>query len=88
MLSRRASVAVSSPHQNSRVDLRDVTHHARHEIFMTSTDAIADTLMREADTLLQGLFSNALIGVYVIQDDRFVFVNQRLADVFGYSQEE
>jgi len=55
---------------------------------MTSTYAIAATLMREADTLLQGLFSNALIGVYVIQDDRFIFVNQRLADVFGYSQEE
>ncbi|MFZ2266712.1 MAG: EAL domain-containing protein [Azonexus sp.] len=53
---------------------------------MGGTEEIIDSLMREADSLLLGLFSNALIGVYVIQDNRFVFVNQRFADVFGYSQ--
>jgi diguanylate cyclase (GGDEF)-like protein/PAS domain S-box-containing protein len=54
---------------------------------MSRTEKIIDSLLREADSLLLGLFSNALIGVYVIQDDRFVFVNQRFADVFGYTQE-
>jgi hypothetical protein len=34
-------------------------------------------LLHEAVPLLRGLCSNALIGVYVIQDDRFVFVNER-----------
>ncbi|MGE5469323.1 MAG: putative bifunctional diguanylate cyclase/phosphodiesterase [Bacteroidota bacterium] len=52
---------------------------------MSSVDSITDSLLREADSLLMGLFSNALIGVYVIQDARFVFVNQRLAELFGYS---
>ncbi len=54
---------------------------------MTKTAKTFDSLMREADSLLMGLFSNALIGVYVIQNGRFVFVNQRLAELFGYSQE-
>ncbi len=30
----------------------------------------------------------SLVGIYVIHDQKFVFVNQRLADIFGYSQEE
>lgn len=54
---------------------------------MKAPIAIAD-LLREADTLLQGMFSNALIGIYVIQDNRFIYVNQRLADLFGYTQDE
>ncbi|NTV12209.1 MAG: PAS domain S-box protein, partial [Zoogloea sp.] len=55
---------------------------------MPDPEELARILFREADSLLQGLFSNALIGVYVIQDDRFAFVNRRLADIFGYPQEE
>ena len=45
-------------------------------------------LLPEADTLLHGLLRNALIGVYVIQHQRFIYVNRRLADVFGYTQKE
>ncbi|HEX8978201.1 MAG TPA: EAL domain-containing protein [Parasulfuritortus sp.] len=54
---------------------------------MTRAEAIVDSLLREADDLLLGLFSNALIGVYVIQDGHFIYVNQRLAELFGYSQD-
>jgi len=54
--------------------------------FVSKAETI-ESLLREADTLLLGLFSNALVGVYVIQDNRFVFVNERLAEIFGYSQE-
>ncbi|QID17239.1 EAL domain-containing protein [Nitrogeniibacter mangrovi] len=55
---------------------------------MTVTDALLNALMSEADTLLLGLFDNALVGVYVIQDDRFVYVNATLAAMFGYTQDE
>lgn len=55
---------------------------------MNDTDNILDGLLHEAAPLLRGLCSNALIGVYVIQDEHFVFVNSRLADLFGYTQQE
>jgi len=55
---------------------------------MNPADPFVNRLLEEADKLLLGLFSNALIGVYVIQDGRFLYVNQRLAELFGYGQAE
>lgn len=55
---------------------------------MAPVDEIMNRMLQEADALLLGLFENALIGVYVIQDGRFVCVNPRLADLFGYSRDE
>ncbi|RIX43629.1 MAG: EAL domain-containing protein [Rhodocyclales bacterium GT-UBC] len=51
-------------------------------------DEFGSKLLREADILLPGLFNYAKTGVYVIQDNRFVFVNRYLADLFGYTQQE
>ena len=45
-------------------------------------------LASEAASLFQGLINNELFGVYVIQDGLFVYANQRLADIFGYRQED
>ncbi len=50
--------------------------------------ALFQSLLSEADALLQGLCSNALTGVYVIQDNRFVYVNDKLAEMFGYTPSE
>ena len=55
---------------------------------MNPADPFVNRFLEEADKLLLGLFSNALIGVYVIQDGRFLYVNQRLAELFGYGQAE
>jgi len=55
---------------------------------MPTTDSLVDRLMQDAEALLLGLLNNARIGVYVIQDLKFLFVNQRMADVFGYTQDE
>jgi len=55
---------------------------------MPSINYIVKNILREADVLLRGLLDNGLVGIYVVQGDRFVFVNQRFADLFGYSQEE
>ena len=52
------------------------------------TAGLVGDLLREADGLLLGLLNNELIGVYVIQDSRFVFVNNRLAAIFGYPPDE
>jgi diguanylate cyclase (GGDEF)-like protein/PAS domain S-box-containing protein len=55
---------------------------------MNNVHAIVLRLLLEADVLLQGLFDNTLIGVYIIQDGRFLFANPRFAEMFGYTQEE
>jgi PAS domain S-box-containing protein len=34
------------------------------------------------------LVEQSLVGVYIIQDDRFVYVNPRMAEIFGYTPEE
>jgi len=34
------------------------------------------------------LVEHSLAGVYLIQDDRFLYVNPRLAEIFGYKREE
>lgn len=34
------------------------------------------------------LVEDSLTGVYLIQDERLVYVNRRLADIFGYSRDE
>lgn len=55
---------------------------------MSVSDVLLNGLLKEADTLLLGLFENELVGVYVIQDDRFVHVNAALAQLYGYTQDE
>ncbi len=50
-------------------------------------DPLAD-LLRESDALLRGLLGNAMVGMYLGQDGRFVYVNPWLAGLFGYTQRE
>jgi diguanylate cyclase (GGDEF)-like protein/PAS domain S-box-containing protein len=40
------------------------------------------------DGLFRRLVEHSLVGVYLIQDDRLVYANRRLAQIFGYSREE
>ena len=55
------------------VVLRDLTERER-----------LDAARREADATLKGLLDQSLTGVYVIQDGRLVYVNERFAELFGY----
>ena len=48
----------------------------------------AERAAREAYATLRGLIDQSLTGVYVIQDDRFRYANQRLAEIFGYDRPE
>ncbi|WP_079434266.1 bifunctional diguanylate cyclase/phosphodiesterase [Zoogloea sp. LCSB751] len=53
-----------------------------------STEPLTEELLREADELLPSLIRNALIGIYIIQDDLFRYANPRFAEMFGYTQAE
>lgn len=42
----------------------------------------------EQEGRYRALVEQSLAGVYVVSDDRFVYVNQRFAEIFGYSADE
>jgi len=44
--------------------------------------------LREGETLFRTLTDNALVGIDIIQDNQFSYVNPAFAKVFGYSQSE
>jgi two-component system cell cycle sensor histidine kinase/response regulator CckA len=41
-----------------------------------------------AEALFRGVAEQSLTGIYVLQDQRFLYINPRLAEMFGYSVEE
>ncbi len=46
------------------------------------------TERHQAEDLFRTLVEQSLAGIYMIQDGRFLYVNPKLADIFGYTQEE
>lgn len=44
--------------------------------------------LREAESKYRCLVEKSLVGVYIIQEGRFSYVNPRFAEIFGYSQAE
>jgi len=48
----------------------------------------AEDALRESERKYSTLVENSLTGIYIDQDDRIVFANQMLADMYGYPREE
>ena len=61
---------------NSR--LRDQIRECEH----------AKVALRESELKYATLVEDALIGVYITQDERIEFANDKFADIYGYSKEE
>ena len=61
---------------------------------MRMSDSQPDTFSRCAEwfppdeSLFRALAENAVIGVYLICQNRFLYVNTKLAQMLGYSREE
>ncbi|MEW6510761.1 MAG: PAS domain S-box protein [Bacteroidota bacterium] len=56
---------------------RDITERRRSEQILT-----------EAEAKFRSLVEQSLVGVYMVQEGRFVHVNPKLASIFGYDQME
>lgn len=67
----------------------------------SSFDAMADALEKyvlrlrsqqeavaASENRFRSLVDQSLAGIYIIQDGKFVYVNPKLAEIFGYTQEE
>ncbi|HTO76461.1 MAG TPA: EAL domain-containing protein [Thermoanaerobaculia bacterium] len=57
--------------------VRDVTQEKRSKEALTA-----------AEEKFRGLVEQSLVGIYVIQDGRYQYVNPKLAEIFGYTAEE
>lgn len=44
----------------------------------------ADDALRQSETRFRSLVEQSLVGIYVLRDDRFLYVNPKLAEIFGY----
>lgn len=56
---------------------RDITSHQQTR-----------TKLRETEATFRGLVENSLVGVYIIQNSRFRYVNPRICDITGYEASE
>jgi diguanylate cyclase (GGDEF)-like protein/PAS domain S-box-containing protein len=54
---------------------------------VTERNAAAQALKASEDKF-RGLVEQSIVGCYIIQDDMFVYVNPKFAEIFGYTQPE
>lgn len=45
-----------------------------------------EAAIREAENKFRSIVEQSLVGVYIIQNDRFLYVNPRFSEIFGYDQ--
>ena len=48
----------------------------------------AEEALRAAEAKYRALVEQSLMGVYILQDERLVYVNPKAAALLGYTQEE
>jgi diguanylate cyclase (GGDEF)-like protein/PAS domain S-box-containing protein len=44
--------------------------------------------LRQAESMFRGFAENSVVGVYIVQEGQFRFVNPKMAEMFSYRQEE
>ncbi len=50
--------------------------------------SLVEIELHEAEAKFRNLVEKSLVGVYIIQEGKFVYVNPMFAEIFGYSQDE
>jgi PAS domain S-box-containing protein len=61
------------------------TENFRREVAEHRRDA---EQLRESEALFRDLAERAGVGVYVVQEEVIVYANRRMAEIFGYTQDE
>lgn len=69
-----------------------LTWGGRPAVLVLAADVTERKQSREAleaaESRFRSLVEQSLVGIYIIQGDRFVYVNPKLAEIFGYSPDE
>jgi PAS domain S-box-containing protein len=50
--------------------------------------SLVEIELQEAEAKFRNLVEKSLVGVYIIQEGKYVYVNPMFAEIFGYSQDE
>jgi PAS domain S-box-containing protein len=48
----------------------------------------AEVALKASEARFKGMVEESLVGAYIVQDGRFVYLNSRFAEMFGYTKEE
>ena len=49
---------------------------------------LAEAALRESEQKFKALVEQSLIGIYIVDDEKLIYVNPRAAEIFGYEPEE
>lgn len=74
------------------ITTHETTFEGRHARFVLVKDITEQRIMQEAYRLAEEKFRTlvelSLIGIYIIQDGKFLYVNPHFSEIAGYSQQE
>ncbi|MDD3518397.1 MAG: PAS domain S-box protein, partial [Chromatiales bacterium] len=73
-------------HADPQHALEDAERSRRALLSVLEDQRHADEELYAAEEQFRGLVEQSIAGIYIIQDERFVYVNQRFADILGYAQ--
>ncbi|HVW97731.1 MAG TPA: PAS domain S-box protein [Mucilaginibacter sp.] len=70
----------------------NVKRFANNQVMVIARDATdrkkMEAGLRDAELKFRTVAEKSKVGVYIVQNDRFIYVNPRFAEVFGYRPEE
>jgi len=79
----------AQPHAAPRPDaLREVEVLKEYNERLVSKLKERNAELMAAENKFRTLVEQSIVGIYIIQDDQFVYVNPRMAEIFGRSEEE
>ena len=62
--------------------------HPRRQPPASAAPPSSPDRLDEAELQYRALVEQSLVGVYLISEERFVYVNQAMADLYGYTRDE
>jgi PAS domain S-box-containing protein len=71
--------------QERTAELADANKELRRRV---TECELAEAALRESEQKYSTLVEDALIGVYIIQDGKIIFANDKFAEIYGYSKNE